>query len=182
MDYTNSFNGMIVSVGSDPDVTKNGIYRLFDPEHPGKDDIPDVTKAESWHKLVEFADLQLYLNGIGGYIIVQTVEERNSLSADSLLEGTEVYVVELDISYRWRNNAWVQIPSGSGSGNTSFATKEQAGIVKVGLHLVVDSTGTISVDVVDNVASDEARPVSSKAVYNYVEEKIGDIDAVLSKI
>ncbi len=49
---SNAYNGMIVAVGSNTaDLTKNGIYYLFDAEHPGKEDVPDVTKSDNWHKL-----------------------------------------------------------------------------------------------------------------------------------
>lgn len=180
MNDSNVYNGMIVSVGSDPDTTKNGLYRLFDPDNPGKDDIPDVTKDLSWHKLVEFSELTAYLNSLGGYLLVDTLEERDRLNLDSLREGTEVYVVSLDVSYRLRNRAWVQLSTSSGS--NEIATSQKAGIVMVGTGLKIDAEGRLSIDVVGSVIRGETKAVSSGAVYDYIEEKIGDIDSVLSKI
>ena len=55
---SNAYNGMIVAVGSNKaDYTKNGIYFLFDKYNPGKDDIPEVTKEENWHKLASLSEL-----------------------------------------------------------------------------------------------------------------------------
>lgn len=55
---SNAYNGMIVAVGSNlKDLSKNGIYYLFDTKNPGSDDTPDVTKEENWHKLANLADL-----------------------------------------------------------------------------------------------------------------------------
>ena len=55
-----AYNGMIVSVGSDPDLSKNGLYRLFDKNNPGPDDIPDVTKKENWYKVSDISELGMY--------------------------------------------------------------------------------------------------------------------------
>jgi hypothetical protein len=55
---SNAYNGMIVAVGSNKaDYTKNGIYFLFDKNNPGKDDVPEVTKEENWHKLASLSEL-----------------------------------------------------------------------------------------------------------------------------
>lgn len=55
---SNAYNGMIVAVGSNKaDYTKNGIYFLFDKNNPGKDDIPDVTNPDNWHKLASLSEL-----------------------------------------------------------------------------------------------------------------------------
>lgn len=64
-DESNAYNGMIVAVGSNKaDPTKNGIYRLFDNNNPGADDIPDVTKEKNWHKLAELSDLNDIISGL----------------------------------------------------------------------------------------------------------------------
>ena len=114
-----------------------------------------------------------------GYIIVKNLEERNNLPTGTLIEGTEVYVNDLDVSYRWKNGTWVQLVSGT---NNPIASADSLGLVKIGSHLLVDASGKISVEVIDEVLKGEKRPVSSGGVYSYVEGKIGDIDAVLSKI
>lgn len=115
-----------------------------------------------------------------GYLIVKDIAERDALPTGTMIEGTEVYVNDLDVSYRWKNNAWLQIVTSTS--NLEVATKEKLGIVMIGSHLLVDASGRISVDVIDEVIEGDGRPVSSGGVYNYVEGKIGDIDSVLSKI
>ena len=51
---SNAYNGMIVAVGSNTDdISKNGIYRLFDIDNPDTKDIPDVTKESNWHRIAE---------------------------------------------------------------------------------------------------------------------------------
>jgi hypothetical protein len=54
---SNAYNGMIVAVGSDKDPIKNGIYRLFDKNNPGAEDVPEVTNEDNWYKLAELSDL-----------------------------------------------------------------------------------------------------------------------------
>jgi hypothetical protein len=110
-----------------------------------------------------------------GYIIVQTLADRDKLS---VAEGTEVYIIDLDVSYRRRNGIWVQISSSGG--DVPLATKETAGIVIVGDYLTVDEHGKISVDVADSVNESETRPVSSNGVYEYVDGKI--VGPILNKL
>lgn len=51
---SNAYNGMIVAVGSNTeDISKNGIYRLFDAENPTAKDVPDVTNEANWHRIAE---------------------------------------------------------------------------------------------------------------------------------
>lgn len=51
---SNAYNGMIVAVGSNTeDISKNGIYRLFDVNNPNPKDVPDVTNEANWHRLAE---------------------------------------------------------------------------------------------------------------------------------
>lgn len=221
-----AYNGMIVAVAGDADVSNNGIYRLFDLKNPGADAVPDVTSYDNWHKMVELSDLESLIASLGGgipeapidgsaygrqngewiavatklqldelaarieqgatvtdigYIIVKTLSERDALPTGTMIEGTEVYVNDIDTSYRWKGGTWVQLTSAS-SGNIGTATPDTLGVVMIGSHLLIDASGKISVDVVDQVIQGDKRPVSSDGVYNYVEEKIGDIDAVLSKI
>lgn len=52
---SNAYNGMIVVVGSNTDdISKNGIYRLFDINNPNPKDEPDVTKEENWHRVADY--------------------------------------------------------------------------------------------------------------------------------
>jgi hypothetical protein len=85
---SNTYNGMIVAVGSNTaDLTKNGVYYLFDAKNPGADDLPDVTKEENWHKLCNLADVNniiAQLSSIGGEIA----------SLDSRLDAVEASMGE----------------------------------------------------------------------------------------
>lgn len=85
---SNTYNGMIVAVGSNTaDLTKNGVYYLFDAKHPGADDLPDVTKEENWHKLCNLADVNniiAQLSSLGGEIA----------SLDSRLDAVEASMGE----------------------------------------------------------------------------------------
>ena len=58
---SNAYNGMIVAVGGNTsDISKNGVYYLFDASNPRADDIPDVTKEASWHKLADQSELAAF--------------------------------------------------------------------------------------------------------------------------
>lgn len=107
-----------------------------------------------------------------GYLIVNDLTERDAL-LESVKEGTEIYVISLDASYRKRLGAWVQITSGGGStGDVPLATKETAGIVLIGDYLLVDGNGRLSIDVADEVKAGDKRPVTSDAVYQHVDSQI----------
>lgn len=51
----NAYNGMIVAVGNEE--ANKGVYYLFDKDHPGAEDYPDVTKASNWYKLKLDSDM-----------------------------------------------------------------------------------------------------------------------------
>lgn len=44
-----AYNGMLVVVGNED--AHKGVYYLFDKEHPGQEDYPDVTNINNWYKL-----------------------------------------------------------------------------------------------------------------------------------
>jgi hypothetical protein len=118
---SNAYNGLIVAVGSNKaDYTKNGIYFLFDKNNPGKDDIPEVTKEENWHKLASLSELsevisqlqslETELEGLGARLTA--VEEKQTsvfgYRTDFPTTGSEgrIYVaVDEQKSYVWINNA-----------------------------------------------------------------------------
>jgi hypothetical protein len=80
------YNGMIVAVGSNKaDLTKNGIYRLFDKNNPGADDEPDITNPESWHKLAELSDLSAIISSLSSLQTeLEKLDERiTALEGDS---------------------------------------------------------------------------------------------------
>lgn len=53
-----AYNGMIVAVGANPtDVSKVGLYYLFDRDNPRAKDEPVVTNEASWHKLCDLDQL-----------------------------------------------------------------------------------------------------------------------------
>lgn len=80
-----AFNGMIVAVGNDSE--HRGVYYLFDSTKPGEKDVPDVAKAENWHKLA-----------------VETTES-GEIDQDSLQDAINELIKELDASYSQETNA-----------------------------------------------------------------------------
>lgn len=63
---SNAYNGMIVAVGTNTaDVSKNGIYYLFDAKNPTADDYPDVTNESNWHKVAELDELNQLKTKVG---------------------------------------------------------------------------------------------------------------------
>ena len=119
-----AYNGMLVIVGSNiEDVSKNGLYRLFDADNPSAKDEPDVTNEANWHKVAETSDLA-------------TIEERLALLSEELANITcdyELPVADDDTL------GGVKIASGSGlnvddegnisldlqDGSVDFATSEE---------------------------------------------------------
>lgn len=61
---SNAYNGMIVAVGTDTDVSKIGIYYLFDSANPKAKDVPDVTNYDNWHKIAELSELNVLADRI----------------------------------------------------------------------------------------------------------------------
>lgn len=59
-----------------------------------------------------------------------------------------------------------------------IATKESLGVVKVGDGLLIDSSGTMSVDIAEGIEADNTKPVSSAMVHT----EIGNINALLETI
>ena len=53
-----AYNGMVTAVWlNKDDLTKNGVYVLFDPSVTSVLKAPDVTNAANWHKLAELSEL-----------------------------------------------------------------------------------------------------------------------------
>lgn len=52
-----AYNGMLVAVANTADVSKNGLYFLFDAAATGLKS-PDVTNADNWIKIGETADIR----------------------------------------------------------------------------------------------------------------------------
>lgn len=52
-----AYNGMIVAVANTSDVSKNGIYFLFDPACTSKLKSPNVEDVANWHKVGETSDI-----------------------------------------------------------------------------------------------------------------------------
>lgn len=148
------YDGMFVSVAGDTP-ENNGLYIL-------KNRLK-FQEESSWVKLAE----EPSLDKMGGFLVVQTLEERNEL--DELSNGTHVYVVDLDVTYIWKNNKWVQK-----SGNIDV--EEIAGT-----HLFVID-GKLAVDATNVVEKGSTKLVTSGAVFDHVEDIVGDIEDVLERI
>jgi hypothetical protein len=126
---SNTYNGMIVAVGSNTaDLTKNGIYYLFDAANPSADDVPDVTNEANWHKLAELSELDAF---VGRLSALQDELAALDARVTALEEGSDVitygyrkdfplvgeagkmYVAEdLKRTYVWANNQYVVVGAG----------------------------------------------------------------------
>jgi hypothetical protein len=57
-DFMAAYNGMITAVWlNKDDISKNGIYFLFDPNATSAVKVPDVANEANWHKIAEVADI-----------------------------------------------------------------------------------------------------------------------------
>ena len=57
-DFMAAYNGMITAVWlNKEDISKNGIYFLFDPNATSAVKVPDVANEANWHKIAEVADI-----------------------------------------------------------------------------------------------------------------------------
>lgn len=114
-----AYNGMLVAVWLNTgDITKNGIYYLYDSTVTNTFKAPDVTKEENWHKLAEIDDLIDKLSAIDTRLTaleeesdVLTYGYRSGFPAEG--EVNKLYVAaDEGKTYIWFNNDYLAVGSG----------------------------------------------------------------------
>jgi hypothetical protein len=146
-----AYNGMVTAVWlNKEDLTKNGIYFLFDPNVTGVLKAPDVTNEANWHKLAELSEL----SNITGKI--STIEAELS-STISRLDTVEIAKESHDIRLDKAESDIVAIEN-----NTKANKADLEAIYKV------DNAGITSGLLVEEIARAKA-----------VETKIDDTLAVI---
>lgn len=105
--------------------------------------------------------LSQYLKG--GYLVVQTISERNTIPTALLKRGSLVKVNETKIVYEYDGVNW---------------KKTGADILSIGTGLVLSSEGELSVDTTDEAIPYSKQPMSSGGVYII----LGDITDRLEEI
>ena len=86
----------------------------------------------------------------GGYLVVQTMNERNSIPSALLKRGSLVKVSDTGIVYEWDGVNW---------------RKSTADIMSIGMGLVLSPQGELSVDTTDEAIANNRQPISSNGVY-----------------
>ena len=76
----NAYNGMIVAVANTSDVSKNGLYMLFDPNNTSSLKAPDVTVSTNWIKIGETSDVSEFASRI------ETIEKKLKDITDDMTE------------------------------------------------------------------------------------------------
>ena len=59
-----AYNGMITAVWKDSDITKNGVYFLYDPDVKSTRGTPKVANESNWHKFADLSDIETLSNKI----------------------------------------------------------------------------------------------------------------------
>ena len=97
-------------------------------------------------------DLKFALNDFlrGGYLVVETVQERDQIPTSLLKRGSLVKVSSSDIVYEFDGVNW---------------KKTATSIKSLGNGLVLSADGVLSVDTTDEAEANNAQPMSSNGVY-----------------
>jgi hypothetical protein len=137
----------------------------------------------------------------GGYVVVQTIEERNSIPEGVLVDGMPVYVSEMRLLYRYQaaTKKWI-IEIGF---NRSLITDDNTLIVKETTDANGDTVTYLAVNVPEvttavknsldldalfeamvskEVVQGDVNPVSGGAVYAYIADTLGDLRDFLEDI
>ena len=125
----------------------------------------EFQNAVDGNTIVLDEDLKYALNEFlrGGYLVVQTIQERDRIPLTLLKRGTVVKVASTSIVYEWDGVNWA---------------KTALNIQSLGNGLVLSENGVLSVDVVDEAIDQDQRPITSNGVYVI----LGDINDKLEEI
>lgn len=137
----------------------------------------------------------------GGYVVVQTVQERNTIPAGVLVDGMPVYVSGMKLLYRYQKegNKWIVEPgfdvSNLSTDNTLEVKERQNDQGETEKYLAVnipqvteavkeslDLDSLITALVSQTVSEGDTNPVSGGAVYTYIADTLGDIQDILEDI
>ena len=94
----------------------------------------------------------------------------------TITRGSEVQT--MDVMNGERGPQGEQGPQGESGVDVTLASKDAAGIIRVGENLKIDESGVLSVDTANAVEQDNTRPVTAAAVYT----EVGNINALLETI
>lgn len=86
----------------------------------------------------------------GGYLVVQTLNERNSIPPTLLKRGSLVKVTDTGVVYEWDGVNW---------------RKSTADVMSIGMGLVLSPEGELSVDTTDEATENNKQPISSHGVF-----------------
>lgn len=123
-------------------------------------------------------DVVTYINNIvnnqikPGYVVVNTLEDRNNIALIDRIEGLHVYVNALENVYLWSENSWQQQPK---------PIVDLSDII-AGVHLIVNKEGKLEVYTADKIEKNNPNLATSGLVYDYVEGTLGTIEDVLTNI
>jgi hypothetical protein len=139
-----AYNGLITAVWlNKDDISKNGIYFLYDPEVTSPLKTPNVTLASNWHKLCNLSDIQELstqieivkseLNELGERVTaleedsdVITYGYRSGFPTEG--EANKMYVAaDEGKTYIWFNNEYLPV---GGSGEAVSYTQIHGGNAK----------------------------------------------------
>lgn len=115
------------------------------------------------------------------YTICNTISDRDAIPTANRFSGMLAYVVDLDALYRWTGSAWVQILDQSTFVRLITSIDGMFSQVFNSDHFTIINS-KVSLNLSSNVTDGEEKAISSNAVFDYVEEKIGVIEDVLSDI
>ena len=163
-----TINGTSIIGSGDIIISENGIVDL---------ELNDTSENAIANKVVKAAIDDVNKK----YTICNTVSDRDAISASNRFPGMLAYVVDPDALYRWTGSAWVQLLDQSMFVRLITSIDGMFSQVFNSDHFtIIDSK--VSLNLSSNVADGEEKAISSNAVFDYVEEKIGVIEDVLSDI
>ena len=89
-----AFNGMIVAVATDTDLSKRGLYILLDDTIINNFSTPDYTTDSNWHKIAELSDL----DNLADKSTVEGIQARvSALESQSVDESTVNALIEAQL-------------------------------------------------------------------------------------
>ena len=163
-----TINGTSIIGSGDIIISENGIVDL---------ELNDTSENAIANKIVKAAIDDVNKK----YTICDTVSDRDAIQASSRFPGMLVYVVDPDVLYRWTGSAWVQLLDQSMFVRLITSIDGMFSQVFNSDHFTIINS-KVSLNLSSNVADGEEKAISSNAVFDYVEEKIGVIEDVLSDI
>ena len=102
-----AYNGMITAVWlNTADMSKNGVYFLYDPAVTTARKAPDVTNEENWHKLAELSDITALSDQLSS-INSELTGVKTRLAS---LEADKV-VIRRDNDYNYKNIETTYVPA-----------------------------------------------------------------------